>query len=322
MIKKLLFMAAILGSIQVSTAQFSLGDIAFSAYNSETASNLPPGTNVDSFTIVLLRAVTAGEQLEFTENGWFAAGGFRSGENTATLTFGSNYPVGTQIAISADPFVALDQDSNSAGTLTGNGLSLATGGDQIFAYDPANIPSAGNESGFVAAMHMNGDWDADSTSSTTSSQPSVFTDGVNSISINPEVDNGRFAPAGCASFPTVALLRAGLNDSANWETNNSTGYTHLPPACDFTSTLSLEGQTNLERAIDLYPNPMKNELNIRLLTEVNLSKVTIIDLNGRTIVQLNDNFDRPIDVSSLSSGVYLVQMEANNRVVTKKLVKN
>ncbi|MBQ4818779.1 Ig-like domain-containing protein [Aquimarina sp. MMG016] len=210
-------------------SQFSLGDIAFSAYNSDNSL-----TPEDSFTIVLLRDVSSGESLGFTENGWFAAGGFRSGENSCTLTFSSNYPTGTQIVISRSPFQALDQDGSSAGALSGAGLSFAVSGDQIFAYDPNNIPSVGNETGFVAAIQMNGDWDTDASSTTTSAKPSVFTDGVNSISISPEVDNARFDPTNCSNFTDINSLRTLLNTVSNWQFDNATPYTQSPPACDFT----------------------------------------------------------------------------------------
>ncbi|GAA0716821.1 hypothetical protein GCM10009430_12920 [Aquimarina litoralis] len=214
-------------------SQFSLGDIAFSAYNSDNSL-----TPEDSFTIILLRDVSSGESLGFTENGWLATGGFRSGENSFTLTFGSNYGTGTQIVISRSPFQALDQDGSSAGTLSGSGLSLAVGGDQIFAYDPANVPSIGDETGFVAAIQMNGGWDTDASSTTTSAQPSVFTDGTNSISISPEVDNARLTAANCSNFTDVATLRTLLNTSSNWETDNDNPYTQSPPLCDFTSLSS------------------------------------------------------------------------------------
>ena len=223
MIRRLLFLFIVTLTFNLN-AQWSLGDIAFSAYGCESALNTPLGP-VDAFTIVLLRNVSASEQIAFTENGWFAAGGFRIGENTCALEFTSNYTQGTQIIVSADPFEARDENGVLAGNLTGSSLSLATGGDQVFAYDPGNMPTSNaNQSGFIAAIHMNGDWDADATSATTSAKPTVFTDGVNSISINPEVDNARVSAGNCGNFTDIATLRTLLNTASNWETNNSTAY--------------------------------------------------------------------------------------------------
>ena len=66
-------------------AQFALGDIAFTTYNAD---------GNDEFSFVLLRNVSVGEQIAFTENGWKGDGtGFRTGENTCILTFANNVSI-------------------------------------------------------------------------------------------------------------------------------------------------------------------------------------------------------------------------------------
>ena len=318
MIRKLLLVIVLIGTTQFTNAQFALGDIAFSAYNADTA--VPAGTNNDAFTIVLLRAVISGEQISFTENGWFATGGFRNNENTLTLTFTSNYALGTQISISETPFVALDQFNATAGSLTGTGLGLATGGDQIFAYNPSNMPTAGNETGFIAAIQMNGDWDGDATSATTSAKPSVFTDGVNSISISPEVDNARLAPANCGSNTNAGALRTRLNTASNWETDGSTGYPQIPPVCDFIGTLSINDQIN-DNTIAVYPNPVGNTLNIKMPLNITISDLKVFDINGKLVIATKSNLNA-VDVTVLERGMYFVEITANDKNYVKKIVKN
>jgi hypothetical protein len=61
--------------------------------------------------------------------------------------------------------------------------------------------------------------------------PSVFTDGVNSLSISPEVDNAVYDCSTTDGNPTE--LRTAITNSANWSTDNSSGLTQ-PPACGFT----------------------------------------------------------------------------------------
>ena len=51
-----------------------VGDIAIVHYNSGT----------DAFSFVFLRDVEVGTVVNFTDNGWLAAGGFRPGEGTVT----------------------------------------------------------------------------------------------------------------------------------------------------------------------------------------------------------------------------------------------
>lgn len=318
--QKLLFLFLITLTCNIN-AQWSLGDIAFSAYGAETATNTPSGP-VDAFTIVILKTVTAGEQITFTENGWFAAGGFRSGENTITLEFTSSYAEGAQIIISSDPFEARDEDGLLAGNITGSALSIATGGDQIFAYDPANIPVAGNESGFIAAIHMNGAWNADSTSATTSAQPSVFMDGVNSISINPEVDNARVSLANCSNFSDVATLRVMLNTATNWEVNNSTAYDQSTPVCDFQQTLDIGEDQGLTNIIILTPNPVKDYLNLTVTNSITIDKVEIYNISGQKVLIIkNYEVNTLIDMSNMVSGIYISKIYSGDKTVVKKLIK-
>ena len=51
----------------------SPGDLAIVQYNSSTT---------DSFTFVFARDIEAGTVVNFTDNGWLAAGGFRAGDVT------------------------------------------------------------------------------------------------------------------------------------------------------------------------------------------------------------------------------------------------
>ena len=83
----------------------SPGDLAIVQYNSGTT---------NSFTFVFARDIEAGTVVNFTDNGWLAAGGFRPGEGTVTYTAPTAITAGTVV------------------TLTG--LNLDDAGDQIIAY--------------------------------------------------------------------------------------------------------------------------------------------------------------------------------------------
>ena len=81
------------------------GDIAIVQYNT---------TTTDAFTFVFLRDVEVGTTVNFTDNGWQAAGGFRPGEGTVTYIAPSAITAGTTVTLS--------------------GLNLDDAGDQIIAY--------------------------------------------------------------------------------------------------------------------------------------------------------------------------------------------
>jgi hypothetical protein len=66
------------------------GDVAIVHYVSD---------NPDTFAFVFLRDIEAGTTVNFTDNGWLAAGGFRSGEGTATYTAPTDITAGTVITV-------------------------------------------------------------------------------------------------------------------------------------------------------------------------------------------------------------------------------
>ncbi len=326
--QKLLFLVMLLAFNFSVNAQFALGDIAFSAYGSETAANTPSGP-ADAFTIVLLRNVNMGEQITFTDNGWFTnLGGLRAGETSCTFTFGAAYTEGAQIIISADPFEARDENGSIAGTLTGSALSLSTGGDSILAYNTGSVPTTGDQSSFIAAMTFTGQWlpSGSGDSSTSTELPSVFTDGVNAISVTgvggAEVDNGRISFANCNNFSDIATLRTMLNTLSNWETDNSTAYDQSSPICDFKQTLGISDVVLSDDALTVSPNPVTDRFSIRVANNITINKVEIYNITGQNVLTINQYVPETwIDMSNLGSGIYMTKIYSGGKTTIKKLLK-
>ena len=160
------------------------GDIAIVHYD----------TSTDAFSFVVLRDFEAGTTVNFTDNGWLAAGGFRSGEGTITYTAPAAITAGTVV------------------TLTG--LDLDAAGDQIIAYqgDPAaptilHLVDFGDGNNTVAG---------DATNDNTTALPSGFALGVNAVAV--AFDSSLYA--GPISGSTEGLFAA-LNNSANWLADNA-----------------------------------------------------------------------------------------------------
>jgi hypothetical protein len=191
----------------------STGDIAFTGYNSDTP---------DQFAFVLLVGVDADTTITFTDNGWYSAGGFRATEGIGTLTFHSDYPAGVQITIQLDgqPVLVSSDGNNQDISWVDNGsqIALSASGDQMFAYQ-GTAPTVGNENNFLAAIQMNGDWDADATSSNTSARPSAF-DTCCAFAIAPEVDNAVYTGSR-NSTGDVDAVRSLVNNPVNWTTDDS-----------------------------------------------------------------------------------------------------
>ena len=81
------------------------------------------------------------------------------------------------------------------------------------------------------------------------------------------------------------------------------------------NTLGIENAEN-EANVAIYPNPVRNMLNIE---GNNVKNVEVIDMDGR-VVLTNDRAGQ-IDMSNLSDGVYMVRVMSENGVSTKKIVK-
>ncbi|MCB0464665.1 MAG: T9SS type A sorting domain-containing protein [Aequorivita sp.] len=85
-------------------------------------------------------------------------------------------------------------------------------------------------------------------------------------------------------------------------------------------TLGLEENSYTE-AITLYPNPAKNTLHLNTQDKT-IDQVNIYTMTGSKVLQLDVNTVSPtVDVSSLASGVYYVQLYSGKNVALKKFVK-
>jgi hypothetical protein len=253
------------------------GDLAFSGYKCNDA--VP-----DQFSFVLLKAITAGTVIKFSDYGWrptenqLTNNGFV--ESEMTFTAGSAIPAGREITFVATSAVATFTNGTTAGTmvysvgasfLVGN-LTLSNNGDQLFAYQ-GTFPTPTT---FIAGIHMNvytgvpstttaAAWDGDLTSltqdNTNSGKPAALTTGVNANWFNVEQDNVKFL---CGTFLyTAELVRAALNSAntypSNWQANNTnpSGFT-LPSNCVYmglyllpVSIESFTGKLNSDKTVTL-----------------------------------------------------------------------
>ncbi|RFN59971.1 T9SS type A sorting domain-containing protein [Marixanthomonas ophiurae] len=75
-----------------------------------------------------------------------------------------------------------------------------------------------------------------------------------------------------------------------------------------------------EAAFNVYPNPVKDVLNIESAAAVN--NVTVYDVLGKTVLTAKPDAISPsIDMSALSSGAYLVQVTIDGASKTVKVIK-
>ena len=159
-----------------------------------TADDQDAGTPVvKHFSFVLLDLTLRGQTITFTDNGWLAAGGFRTGEGSMTFTVPADAELGTVFTIS---------------TLTGS-LNPSTSGDAIIAY----VGDAASPTILFAVQFASGTaaWAADATNSNTSAVPTGLTNGDTALAF--AADNGAYT--GSLSG-TVSEILANIANEANW----------------------------------------------------------------------------------------------------------
>ncbi|WP_298515187.1 S8 family serine peptidase [uncultured Kordia sp.] len=94
-----------------------------------------------------------------------------------------------------------------------------------------------------------------------------------------------------------------------------------------TSILSVEENT-LDRAISMYPNPAKSNVNVVINTSVgNTYEIELMNSLGQTITKIeetrfNARATQNLDVSQYGTGLYFVKVKVGNQSVTKKLIVN
>ncbi len=88
---------------------------------------------------------------------------------------------------------------------------------------------------------------------------------------------------------------------------------------------AINEKPNLVDIIKLYPNPATNKINIKLNPTCNKNvSIEIYEVYGRLVYKkLNSNINNEfnIDISKLQAGFYLMAININGKVITKKFIK-
>ena len=97
-------------------------------------------------------------------------------------------------------------------------------------------------------------------------------------------------------------------------------YVEKPPIWTADNTTTLGG-------VDIYPNPVVEDVNIRLLVKEPANTTFILyDSHGRLIQtkelgMISSQTIESMNLSSYPSGTYLIRIKTNNEIVTRRLLK-
>ncbi len=106
------------------------------------------------------------------------------------------------------------------------------------------------------------------------------------------------------------------------EANNTVSYTFTDPvsfkavtASAAGATLTIEDISPTTSSIYVYPNPTADRIYIQAY---NIEKAELFDLMGRKVKATNQD---QIDMSTLSSGNYILQVKTQNKTQSFKIIK-
>ena len=86
-----------------------------------------------------------------------------------------------------------------------------------------------------------------------------------------------------------------------------------------TTIASIDHDWELISEVELYPNPLSDQLTIAG-NQLTINQIKIIDVTGKMIITINQH-TRVVNVADLSSGIYFIRVITDERIVTKKFVK-
>uniref|UniRef100_UPI0025E3C8E3 SdiA-regulated domain-containing protein n=1 Tax=uncultured Nevskia sp. TaxID=228950 RepID=UPI0025E3C8E3 len=187
------------GGSQPATV-LNAGDVQFIAIN---------GDPTDALAFVLLRAVSAGTTVQFTDKDYAASSPtFPTNEAAFTWTAAADVAAGTIVTVQLDPLLS------DIGVVTGVGGGVSTSGETYYAFQGQIIDAGAGQitvSRFLATVNLGaaaGDIPAEVTAA--------------NASIHFDEDNARYA--GSLDRSNLAAFAALVRDPANWERNDATGY--------------------------------------------------------------------------------------------------
>ncbi|MCB0744194.1 MAG: right-handed parallel beta-helix repeat-containing protein [Ignavibacteriae bacterium] len=116
------------------------------------------------------------------------------------------------------------------------------------------------------------------------------------------------------SFPYNNIPDIGIQENQEI----SSAKTNQKPKTTKSTELQNELGYNLDDSIKIYPNPLTEILNINSKSEI--ISIKLIDVNGKS-VHLNYLNKNNLDISTLSSGIYILKIRTLEQTYLKKVIK-
>lgn len=132
---------------------------------------------------------------------------------------------------------------------------------------------------------------------------------------------------GALSFKLNIQIGTPIGGVENYVADSPVGTEIQMASLTYSSTVGIQSHNAKSSNVSLYPNPASDYANLKL-SNLNNSEVSykVVDLAGKMLIQNNigsvaGNLTEQMDISSLSSGLYLVIANVDGVQTTQKLVK-
>ncbi|MDI9308751.1 MAG: T9SS type A sorting domain-containing protein [Limnohabitans sp.] len=77
----------------------------------------------------------------------------------------------------------------------------------------------------------------------------------------------------------------------------------------------------LASSIRLYPNPVNDFIKIESSNSIIINKIDVVDVSGKVLIEKTNAFEE-IDMSQLSTGIYLIKINSREGAIIKKVIKD
>ncbi len=104
---------------------------------------------------------------------------------------------------------------------------------------------------------------------------------------------------------------------------SSTNWTSKDPWASYSNNCALSANDfELSKQVVIYPNPVSDVLTIQNQDAISIKNYSVLDINGRVLVSQSKAIqNNEINLSGLTTGIYILQLETDKGLVTKKIIK-
>jgi len=119
-----------------------------------------------------------------------------------------------------------------------------------------------------------------------------------------------FSSTGLSEGDHMFYIR-GQNENGEWSIYDSALF-------NIDSALGLED--SLYKSASIYPNPFESNINITSSKDLLVEKIVIYDFNGKKVYTSKEDAEN-LDLKFLAQGVYILELHANDKKATFKIVR-